>query len=112
MTAALLTRAGLGELITAGTPLFSREAAVALTCYTYWAFLWDDHLDGLVQDPDAAIALYGGLHSSSDDRPDQLLQERRRRYPNQEDGNHRKHCQYSPSRSLPELSDSVLEIRA
>ncbi|MGW0472443.1 terpene synthase family protein [Streptomyces coeruleorubidus] len=56
---ALLTRAGLGELITAGMPLFSREAAVALTCYTYWAFLWDDHLDGLVQDPDAAIAMTG-----------------------------------------------------
>ncbi|MDQ1014434.1 terpene synthase family protein [Streptomyces afghaniensis] len=46
-------------LVTAGMPFFGREAAVALTCYTYGAVRWDDHLDGLVHDPDAAITLTG-----------------------------------------------------
>ncbi|MBT2442715.1 hypothetical protein J7E93_21910 [Streptomyces sp. ISL-36] len=53
----LITRARLGELIATGMPFFTPEAAVSLSCYTYWAFVWDDHLDSLVDDPAAAIAL-------------------------------------------------------
>ncbi|QHC27531.1 terpene synthase family protein [Streptomyces sp. HF10] len=40
-----MTRAGFGRFIAAGMPHITGEAGLAMTYYTYWALLWDDHLD-------------------------------------------------------------------
>ncbi|GAA0443377.1 hypothetical protein ABZ951_21580 [Streptomyces sp. NPDC046215] len=54
-----ITRVNIGTFVARGMPYVTEQAAIAMTCYTYWAFLWDDHLDHLAEDPARAMALTG-----------------------------------------------------
>lgn len=46
----LATRMQVGLMIAAGVPFVTEDAAAAMTCYTYWAFLWQDHADAVSAD--------------------------------------------------------------
>lgn len=46
-----------GQFVAEGMPFITDEAAIAMTCYTWWACVWDDHLDTLVDKPGEAVLL-------------------------------------------------------
>ncbi|WP_405904516.1 terpene synthase family protein [Streptomyces sp. NBC_00656] len=49
------TRMNLGLLTATGMPYLTDQAAEAFCLYSYWAFLWDDHLDALAKDFGKAV---------------------------------------------------------
>ncbi|MFK0181841.1 terpene synthase family protein [Streptomyces xanthochromogenes] len=51
------TRMNIGTLMAQGMPFLTDEAAIAVTCYAYWTFAWDDHLDTLAGDLPQVVAL-------------------------------------------------------
>ena len=55
----LPTRSNIGLFIAAAMPFVTADAAATMSRYSYWAFLLDDHLDGLAGDPATAITLVG-----------------------------------------------------
>ncbi|ARF53164.1 terpene synthase family protein [Streptomyces gilvosporeus] len=53
----VLAQANIGEVIAAGIPFATTDAAIAMTCYAYWTFAWDDTQDILSDNLGEAVAL-------------------------------------------------------
>ncbi|MGK5640359.1 terpene synthase family protein [Streptomyces sp. URMC 126] len=68
-----LTRMNIGALIAHGMPFVTEAAGIAMTCYSYWAFKWDDHLDTLTGDLARAVALTGEANRVLYEPPDAPL---------------------------------------
>ncbi|MGV9884460.1 terpene synthase family protein [Streptomyces sp. NPDC003006] len=68
-----LTHMNLGGLIAHGMPFVTEAAGTAMTCYSYWAFKWDDHLDTLTSDLSRAVALTGEANRVLYEPPDAPL---------------------------------------
>ncbi|MGX1776788.1 terpene synthase family protein [Nocardia brasiliensis] len=50
------TQMQVGLMSAAGTPFATEKAAVALTCHTYWAMLWEDVIDTSSDDLGTVVA--------------------------------------------------------